>query len=373
MAVKKLAYTLINLVTILVVNDAMVAKAQDGTFTKAYSESTFTPYGVPDYEATAFVDNVNGVTKQRIWWCGYNGAANPYANYVPVGDSILYSEEYNSGPYSAPQIQITWNGNYGKLTNVACSPTVVRLPTDGSYRMFYECTWAGEPIPSSGLPPANLCAAWSSDGYNWSVWNGGGWVPQWYGVAQPFLPSPSNMTGYGVGHPSAVIVNNEIWLYYFLQVNAGGPVQTWRARIGGANYTQVLEYKPTNLTTTAYHVYVLGTYRGTFFLATYGGGDGVLANHYLTSSDGINFEPIGSAHPLAYASRPCAVSPPAILSNIFGQIVIPNWTPTTMVLFSSEGLVAQDPSASPACWVNFWEPVRGSTWDVYPVVGYFQW
>lgn len=206
-----------------------------------------------DYQPSPMIDD-NG--QWKVWDCGgVNGH-----------DTIQYTSYTSAGTYDQATTEVlgpsTVNPFAAADGNHTCAPSVVKHQfslldnNQNYYVMYFEC----QPIYFDthsgnwyyGSAPTQICVAFSLDGIVWTKYNSTDWDTYYtYETPRPdvaptpvvSLPStivqncslgvvtgeyyyanfdPGNSTdcsndqlNYGVGHPSAIVVNGQIWLYYY--------------------------------------------------------------------------------------------------------------------------------------------------------------
>jgi len=343
------------------------------------------PSGLYSLDPTAFEED--GTT--RIWSCG----GGYYFGKAQIGDGIYYYEAPpESNVFSSPAFAIAWSPNYtAPMASVACRPTVIRHPTDRTYRMYYECSIGPGGVTSQHNPngPGNVpvyqssvCTAMSYDAKNWYVWAApvGSSQATWVSsselatptnpptIASPIMASPLQPPGtspnvaYGIGHPSAVVMGSEIWIYFYYQTEPGAaPIVYVNNTFDGLTFPN--PPVPTNLNGPPSEIYAVDSYRGSFMIAVSSANN--VGNYYSVSRDGLHFGPLAGAHLLPAATTASALkSNPAFVSDVQAHLLLSSQT-TVATLISSE----TDP-------YDYFAPFPDGTVlrdGLFPITGTFWW
>ena len=371
--------------------------------------------GLPNaysYEPSAMVDDGSGLWK--IWWCGNTKPA-------VYEDMIFYAEFAKNGGYEQPPINVMHPepSDRNQSTDGAgtCNPSVVKHsnPQIGNnatlYLMYFECgplLYDRNPQNFGQIAPIGFtqtCLAFSADGRHWQKYNSTAWTNEMPPVTIEVSPTPvipvsrqvlcnceykfDELTGvqtidtsltdcslanavnnYGSGHPSALVIQNEIWVYYYDSMGSWAQhgvflVKSW----DGFHFTPPVK---TNLPNGAS---VKFDSTQNLFLAISGMDR---TNVLFISTDGISFSPAPSfSSPtgvdlrVAVSSHCSAPGQNTIVGDPSGQV-----NSLYMNIFSAEGFMGKSDgcdNASTCFCFNASEDVsRGITWKIYLIEGQVQ-
>ena len=198
-----------------------------------------------DVSPNAFEEN----GEIKVYVCGGSPPGDPYHGH----DTIYLTVFNGDGAKVIDSQRVLWPllSSTGDDSDMACAPSVVKHSTSGidggkeKYLMYYECApkFYRKSDNVEIKYSTQICVAFSNDGIHWQKYNKELWSdPKWrfatmdepataviqinpaikqrYGIEytnDKYWTSAMGLTGdaYGVGHPIAVVKNNEIWLYYF--------------------------------------------------------------------------------------------------------------------------------------------------------------
>lgn len=133
----------------------------------------------------------------RMWWCGSGLAGNPRADHIWTGNSAdgLNWAQLRMALAPAP-------------LELICDPSVIRVA--GTYYMYF--TGTRDRVDGNSN---QLYLATSQDGEIWTKYPSDQ-------QPSPIIALPAGSSGYGIGQPSALFLNDRFWLYYTDTTREGG-------------------------------------------------------------------------------------------------------------------------------------------------------
>ena len=152
--------------------------------------------------------------------------SSPSENSTAAWDVLTYRSTADYGKtWSEEIISITPMQGTEEAFSV-CDPSVIFM--DGYYYMFYTST-----IESEGRYNNIYCARSVSPDGQWDRWSGEGWGGN---IVKPIVVYGSNAEYYGIGEPSVLIKDGEIYIYYTYKgmLGNGQVVNQTRLTIGKA-------------------------------------------------------------------------------------------------------------------------------------------
>ena len=152
--------------------------------------------------------------------------SSPSENSTAAWDVLTYRSTADYGKtWSEEIISITPMQGTEETFSV-CDPSVIFM--DGYYYMFYTST-----IESEGRYNNIYCARSVSPDGQWDRWSGEGWGGN---IVKPIVVYGSNAEYYGIGEPSVLIKDGEIYIYYTYKgmLGNGQVVNQTRLTIGKA-------------------------------------------------------------------------------------------------------------------------------------------
>jgi len=199
-----------------------------------------------DYSGSVLKED-NGETK--IYTCGGGIPGDPYAGHDAIYLTIFNSSGVKTLDQKRVLSPLLSNEQSDDWVH-ACAPSVIKhsySQLEGGkekYLMYYECAPKSY-LRSNGTEIDNFtqtCVAFSDDGINWQKYNETIWAGQYRFANENEPPTPVikinplmatkygiekidgkywtnlatwDINSYGVGHPSALVRNGQIWLYYY--------------------------------------------------------------------------------------------------------------------------------------------------------------
>jgi hypothetical protein len=377
--------------------------------------------GLYDYSPTAFSDDDG---KWKSWYCAANPGSMGYDHIYRTFFTLSGSQE------EAPAIAIAPTMNDANLDGRhTCAPSVFKHTHqyiyDGAelYSMYYECAPKIYPKCRTGDSNCNstnpdcytgkcdpniiaegftqICHAVSFDGKNWLKYNENYWDTNYQFAPANFDPTPvikintqikqncqyeftngkhqavfygtsgcqDLELNYGVGHPSALVLNNQIWLYYYDSRGNWNDRAVYLAKSWDGFY-----FDPPQKTNLQNPVDVK------FMKYSNGGGGAFIAtlgiwgsNYYAYSNDGLQWTwPSDSSDTsqkfgTALNSHCAAPGQPSIISDKFGS-----FNEGLVHIFSGEGFLGtNDFGVQNNCYSSQEDVQRGSTWGIYLISGNF--
>lgn len=362
-----------------------------------------------DYSPTAISDNQNN---WQVWFCGYD-------NFDGYGGDSLYYTALNSQKQTiqaiVPVIRHT-NRDLSEDGLHACAPSVVKQSTplieNGKeyFKMYYECAprlYSLENGALTGLGFTQICHAVSTDGLTWQKYNESLWNTQYrYGDintevtpvikvqdkvlqncqyqeinGKKYASFPGNNQAcsdnglnYGVGHPSALVMNvdgsQQIWLYYYDSRGVWADRGVYLAKSwDGFHFETPVK---TNLQNPIDVKYISSSVPeiGGYFIGTLGI---YTDNYYAYSADGITWTWPSTPNPdlkfgQALANHCPAPAQPVFVANQSGILNSPN-----VDILSSEGFWGKNDGCTSTngclCYNAAEDDTRGSTWGMYWLQG----
>ena len=272
-----------------------------------------------DYAPSVLKED-NGETK--IYTCGgqMDGTGKWYDSiYLTVFNSNGI-KTVNQNLVLSPLVRTTGSDD----SAYACAPSVIKHSFAGlengkeKYLMYYECApKVYQKSVSDGLPTGiftQTCVAFSDDGINWQKYNEDIWtskgrlananepptavikmnplMAQKFGIEKIGGKWWSNLNvydgnAYGVGHPTVLVKDGQIWLYYYDSVGEYNDRGMFLAKSdNGFNFYPPIKIANIRSPMDVRYVAVPAMGRAGFFVA-FGGGYG--KPYYNYSGDGITW------------------------------------------------------------------------------------
>jgi hypothetical protein len=326
-------------------------------------------------------------TQWKIWFCGGDSAHT-------MGDSIFYTVANPSTNRAEKPVRVLTPGNNDTAEDGlhACAPSVIKRTknaAEGGYLLYYECArriYDRARNYSTDVGFAQICGATSEDGRAWRrlkdgapliraaprvlenctyAFTGGRHTID---TSKPPCSPQNQINNYGVGHPSAVVVDNgkdAIWLFYYDSKGDWAQHGVYLAKSeDGINFGNGVK---TNLPNDAHVKYFPGKFGGWshVFIATTVTGK---TNGILVSDDGVNWLPAGgSVIDAGLASSEHCATPGT------GELVgddANNLKSLSVYFLSSEGyLGTADQGQKVGCYAASEDRVRGGSWKMYLMQG----
>jgi hypothetical protein len=324
----------------------------------------------------------------KIWFCGGDSART-------MGDSIFYTVADPRTNHAEKPLRVLApaNNDIAEDGLHACAPSVIkrtRNAAEGGYLLYYECArriYDRARNLSTDVGFAQICGAASADGIVWRRLNDGAAVitaaprvlencnyafiggRHTIDTSRPPCSLENQINNYGVGHPSAIVVNNgnldEIWLFYYDSKGDWAQHGVYLAKSeDGIHFGSAAK---TNLPNDAHVKYFASRFGGWnhVFVATTVTGK---TNGILISEDGVNWLPAnGSVIDAGLASGEHCASPGT------GELVgddANNLVSLSVHFLSSEGyLGTADRGQKAGCYAASEDRSRGSTWKIYVMQG----
>ena len=367
---------------------------------------------VYDYAATAMDDG-----QWKVWSCGEKslGAGQ---------DAVFFTSFNQEGQYDIPTTRVlTPQDDISSIESLhICAPSVVKHKTSlienskEYFKIYYECAPKmfdkNNPNVWQDALFAQICHAVSEDGINWKKWNEQLWDNQFrYGdentepspvrkVAQQVIDNCEyefkdgkhqanldkciDINNYGVGHPSAVVIDvngnepdgEQIWLFYYDSKGEWSKRGVYLAKSwDGFHFETSVRTNLKNPIDVKYFNLQMGDHPGVFIGTMGMEGD----NYFAYSFDGVNWEwpnfadnPGGNYDHLkigtAVSEHCAAPAQAAIIADKHG--VSNSWF---VNILSGEGFLgAGDGGQELGCYDPKEDESRGSTWGLYLVQGLFK-
>jgi hypothetical protein len=324
----------------------------------------------------------------KIWFCGGDQART-------MGDSIFYTVADPRTNHAEKPVRVLAPGNNDVAEDGlhACAPSVIkrtRNAAEAGYLLYYECArriYDRARNFNTDVGFAQICGATSEDGTAWRRLNKGAALiaatprvlencsyafiggRHTIDTGKPPCSLENQINNYGVGHPSAVVVNDGnsdvIWLYYYDSRGDWAQHGVYLAKSeNGIHFGSGVR---TNLPNDAHVKYFAGRFGGWdhVFIATTVIGK---ANGVLVSEDGVNWLPAdGSVVDAGLASNEhCAAPGPGELVGDDAN----NLVSLSVSFLSSEGyLGTADQGQKAGCYAASEDRVRGGSWKTYIMRG----
>jgi hypothetical protein len=361
--------------------------------------------GTYSYEPSAMLDDDQ---TQKVWWCGHNTAAS-------YGDSIYYAQLGSAGDVLQAPVEVLHPTALDSSPDARhnCSPGVIRHADPGIqdgaplYLLYYECgprLYDRNPANNGNAVEGftQICLAFSIDGVSWQRYNAQTWSGGiGSGVDTSTIPSPvvavaprvlnncayqleangeqtidtslascsgiNVINNYGSGHPSAVVIAGQIWLYYYDSrgdwTDHGVYVVT---SLDGIHFASAAKSDLPTDASVRYEPWGGGG-GGLFLAPTVIGASNVL----FYSWDGLHFVPAsgdGLAVRQAVSGHCAAPGPGSIVGDPYGNV-----SSLQISFLSAEGFLGTaDNGQALGCYSSQEDTARGSTWQIYLVSGQLQ-
>lgn len=334
-----------------------------------------------DYAPTAMDDG-----QWKVWNC----TSDP----VDSLDTIWYTSFTTQGIYDVgPQEVMEPSRNNADPWGLhTCAPSVVKF--NNRYKMYFECAPRVYKLGNKSSYDTcytELCTAESTDGINWTgrrvlfgindvikanikleTENG----KRIADFSKSNLSSCTNLDlNYGVGHPSAVVKDGQIWLWYYDSKGDWGPGGTYLAKSSdGENFTTVNQSPIEISAPEVKYVPSLDAFIGTFAPNA--------SNRFGYSKDGLtwawpDFAYTNGSWEIKYpnmtigqavAGHCAAPAQAGIIGNAEGHLA----SLTRVRMFSGEGFWSTDEGGKKwGCYSAKEDTHRGSTWAIYLIEGNF--
>ncbi|KKT76669.1 MAG: hypothetical protein UW72_C0003G0018 [Parcubacteria group bacterium GW2011_GWF2_44_7] len=422
----KLKLFIFIIILLFVVFFSASVKAQDFNFTKTFGSSWAYVDKPNQYDSSqsAMIDDDG---RWLVWNCGGGDINNG------VGGDTIFFDAFDANGQHIPGLENILALRHSGLDSHqdglhACAPSVIKhsYPSiEGGhemYKLYYECApklydnisgWG----PRGGFN--SICHAVSDDGIIWRKYNKDIWNTQFTYGNQYTAPTPvieinqkikdncqltfdgfkyyayfydgtpkagcsDFSANYGPGHPSAVVINNEIWLFYYDSQGDASQIGLFLAKSwDGFNFgTPVKTNYPSPLN-VKYLSMPIGNHQGVF-IGTF---PNKKYNYFAYSYDGINWvyshDADSSKYRIGIARNELCTVSPEILANKYGIFYSP-----IVNIFSAEGYYGHEDSdnwnlkdslGNYLCYDQREDPPweggigRGSTQAMYFIQGEFTW
>jgi hypothetical protein len=365
-----------------------------------------------DYSPSVLKED-NGETK--IYTCGGGVPGDPYAGH----DAIYLTIFDKNGAKTLDQKRVLSPLINNSLSDDAvhtCAPSVIKhsfsLLEGGKekYLMYFEC---GPQIfkQSDGTRVdafTQICVAFSDDGLTWQKYNKDIWNSEYRFANENESPTPVikinplmaakygiekidgkywtsltafDINSYGVGHPSALVINGQIWLYYYDSVGEWPSRGVFLAKSSdGFHFETPIQI--TDLLSPPNIQYVKGPINGQpgFFLYL----GNAFVPYYNYSYDGIHW---------AWKEQDSVSFYTDFLANNYSMGAIPNGkcsapggrsiaadkfgnaNSLSVDIFSNEGFMGSSDGCTATngctCYSPLEDQSRGYTWQTYRYQGKF--
>ncbi len=354
--------------------------------------------GTYNYEPSAMTDKVDG---WKIWWCGNI----PNSHY---GDVIYYAQLAKNGDGYKVAPRVVLHPEDSEISSDSfgtCNPSVIsyknsKLEGPEQYYMYFECApilhdRSSNNFGKRAMVFTEICLATGRDGIHWNKRGHAGKTRENMidTLPEPILKTSSAVrsnclyrsesrgqktvdtsagkcsgaemiNNYGVGHPSAVVINGTVWLFYYDSRGSWPEHGVYLTKShDGANFDSSVKTNLPNGGSIKYsenlNMFVAITTIGS-------------RNRLFYSRDGISWNPSPSISSqsgidvgIAINGHCAAPGQNTIVGDEHGHL-----SSNSLNILSGEGYLGTSDNARPlGCYNKDEDSARGITWGIYLIKG----